>query len=623
MPAKTKKKTRKQQNKIVKFISGLNRKMVFILAFALVGTLMFINTFASTSAAQPTRENTGPRYSLTNMTVDEFYSTRTCNRQRITGRVVINQNSMKKQTFNMTDCEISGLVIDFGNTSPLSLDEMPILNLDYVYSASPIYTNSAAKLTADHSYFDNGKTQINIKQTWGPFLEAPAPFEFKNSVFWGPYQTQPVHTEALQSASYGSGYKFTNVAFIQEGGPRENTGVTATINFSGINSVFDGCWFIFDGPRPAVYTVYIAGKNNTVKNSWFDGADGNYVYPDSNPGATYTNNRNFRTGEAILGNTSAPTTPPTSTPTPAPTTPTPSTPSPTTPPEPVPTSNGQLPKEYGFNNGIVGWEAQGNTLISHDRTVGNDSAGSLKITTDQQGPYQDSTKTARAGTNQYTTGITAKAGQKIKGTFTTKSSVNVNARCELRFYNNNSIISTSNGTLSKLTNDWTGRTCTATAPNGTTHVALRFYSENSNYGDVFYLDDVTVSLNTDSTPTPAPTPAPTPTTPSTPTTTNDISPPTQVSNIKAALKFNFWKSNYAINLSWDKSTDNSGVEEYVLSRNDVQIGTTKLTKFEDTAIQPNTTYTYNIQAKDKADNVSKSITKSSTTRCFLIWCWLE
>jgi hypothetical protein len=92
------------------------------------------------------------------------------------------------------------------------------------------------------------------------------------------------------------------VAFVQQGGPLANSGVTAVINFHGSDAVFDGCYFLWDGPTPTYWTVYIDGPGNVVKNSWFDSGAG-YVFPYStqSPGtaATYVNNHNYDTGELL------------------------------------------------------------------------------------------------------------------------------------------------------------------------------------------------------------------------------------------------------------------------------------------------------------------------------------
>jgi chitodextrinase len=69
-----------------------------------------------------------------------------------------------------------------------------------------------------------------------------------------------------------------------------------------------------------------------------------------------------------------------------------------------------------------------------------------------------------------------------------------------------------------------------------------------------------------------------------------------------------------IALSWSPSTDNVGVVEYRIFRNGVQVGTSGGTTFNDTGLQPLTTYTYRVAARDAAGNVStQSAPVSATT----------
>jgi len=251
------------------------------------------------SGVQPTRANTGPRYPMTNLSVDEFFRTGTCNRQKISGKVEFTP-AMRGRTFNLTDCEVTQLVVyTTGGNQPAhtSTSEMVTINLDYVDVPSGLYAMAASIFNADHSYFGGG--QIGLKDVWGPFVTQPAPYDIRNSLFYGKYATQPTHTEALHVADYGVGNKFTNVAFVQQGGPLANSGVTATINYHGTNAVFDGCWFLWDGPTPAYYAVYIDGPGNVVKNSWF-GSGAGYAYPyPSGKQAIFINNRNVDTGQLI------------------------------------------------------------------------------------------------------------------------------------------------------------------------------------------------------------------------------------------------------------------------------------------------------------------------------------
>lgn len=104
------------------------------------------------------------------------------------------------------------------------------------------------------------------------------------------------HTEAVAGFGWPQGARFERSSFVQAG-PLNHT-ATATINWHGTDTVFDTIWFDWDGPAAAYFTVYVEGRNNVVKNSFFAPASG-YVYPDSRPHATYTNNRDIRTGALL------------------------------------------------------------------------------------------------------------------------------------------------------------------------------------------------------------------------------------------------------------------------------------------------------------------------------------
>lgn len=248
------------------------------------------------SGVRPTAENTGPRYPLTDITPAQFLASRTCDRQRIVGNVQLDQSWMRGQTFTFTDCEIAGNLLVYlqGGGQQLPVDDMPVLKLDYTRVTGGISLLNAVKLTIDHSWMRGG--QWSLKDEWSPFVPGPAPVTVSNSVFYQPQGTPPDHTEALHVAGFGSGYRFTNVAFIQQG-PNNHT-ATATINFHGSDTVFDGCWFLWDGPTAAYYVVYINGPRNLVKDSWF-ASGAAYVYPDSDTLATYSGNRNVDTGELL------------------------------------------------------------------------------------------------------------------------------------------------------------------------------------------------------------------------------------------------------------------------------------------------------------------------------------
>jgi chitodextrinase len=69
-----------------------------------------------------------------------------------------------------------------------------------------------------------------------------------------------------------------------------------------------------------------------------------------------------------------------------------------------------------------------------------------------------------------------------------------------------------------------------------------------------------------------------------------------------------------VNLSWTASTDNVGVTSYLVLRNNVVIATPTGTSYSDTTLAANTAYSYKVEAKDAAGNVSApSATANVTT----------
>ncbi len=73
-------------------------------------------------------------------------------------------------------------------------------------------------------------------------------------------------------------------------------------------------------------------------------------------------------------------------------------------------------------------------------------------------------------------------------------------------------------------------------------------------------------------------------------------------------------SSSQINLSWAASTDNVGVTEYRIYRNNTQIATTTSnTSYSDTGLSSSTTYTYNVSAYDAAGNNSAQSSSTSAT----------
>lgn len=90
-------------------------------------------------------------------------------------------------------------------------------------------------------------------------------------------------------------------------------------------------------------------------------------------------------------------------------------------------------------------------------------------------------------------------------------------------------------------------------------------------------------------------------------TATDNFPPTTPSNLTATA------SSTAVALSWGASTDNVGVANYLVYRNDTQIGTTTKTTYTDTTISPEATYTYTVKAIDTANNFSGASNTATVT----------
>jgi hypothetical protein len=80
---------------------------------------------------------------------------------------------------------------------------------------------------------------------------------------------------------------------------------------------------------------------------------------------------------------------------------------------------------------------------------------------------------------------------------------------------------------------------------------------------------------------------------------SDGTPPTVPTNLTGRAV-----SSSQINLSWTASTDDVGVAGYQVFRNNVQIATSTSTSFSDTALTPNTQYTYALSAFDSAGHTS-------------------
>lgn len=81
----------------------------------------------------------------------------------------------------------------------------------------------------------------------------------------------------------------------------------------------------------------------------------------------------------------------------------------------------------------------------------------------------------------------------------------------------------------------------------------------------------------------------------------DTTPPTAPANLTANAP-----TGNAVNLSWTASTDNVAVVAYDVFRDGVAtpLGSTSATSFSDTTVQPGTTYSYSVVARDGAGNAS-------------------
>src|SRR3954469_10659693 len=108
-----------------------------------------------------------------------------------------------------------------------------------------------------------------------------------------------------------------------------------------------------------------------------------------------------------------------------------------------------------------------------------------------------------------------------------------------------------------------------------------------------------------------PTPPPVPTPPPAPPPA-DTTPPTVPSNVTAVAQ-----STTSILVSWNASTDDSGISGYRVFRNGdgTALATVQTTSFTDTNLTPNTAYRYTVAAVDNAatPNVSTSSAEASAT----------
>ena len=65
-------------------------------------------------------------------------------------------------------------------------------------------------------------------------------------------------------------------------------------------------------------------------------------------------------------------------------------------------------------------------------------------------------------------------------------------------------------------------------------------------------------------------------------------------------------TNVQVNLSWNASTDNVGVKEYVVSKDGVDLPATQVTNLSIGGLTPSTSYSFAVKARDAAGNTSAS-----------------
>ena len=90
-------------------------------------------------------------------------------------------------------------------------------------------------------------------------------------------------------------------------------------------------------------------------------------------------------------------------------------------------------------------------------------------------------------------------------------------------------------------------------------------------------------------------------------TSSDSQAPTVPGNVRTSLV-----TANSIALAWDASTDNNAVASYIVYRNGTQVGTSTTASYSDTSVQPNTSYTYTVAARDAGGNASAQSTGLAT-----------
>jgi chitodextrinase len=92
------------------------------------------------------------------------------------------------------------------------------------------------------------------------------------------------------------------------------------------------------------------------------------------------------------------------------------------------------------------------------------------------------------------------------------------------------------------------------------------------------------------------------------TTPADTSPPTSPTGLVATAA-----DPNRVDLTWNGSSDDIGVDRYRIHRNGTQIATSIMPSYSDTTAQPNTSYSYSVDAVDAAGNISAPSNTANVT----------
>jgi chitinase len=92
------------------------------------------------------------------------------------------------------------------------------------------------------------------------------------------------------------------------------------------------------------------------------------------------------------------------------------------------------------------------------------------------------------------------------------------------------------------------------------------------------------------------------------TTASDTIAPTPVANLRASVA-----KNRAVKLTWSAATDNVAVTAYLVSRNSATVATVSTLSFTQQRVGVGS-YTYTVQARDAAGNLSDPATVTVTVK---------